>query len=46
MTLGVDFTEVVVLIPLLVSVVSTLVSALLPASQASRVPVVDALRAV
>lgn len=45
-TLGVDFTGAVVLIPLTVSVVSTLASAFLPAYQATRISVVDALRAV
>lgn len=45
-TLGVDFTGRVVLIPFAVSVVSTFASAFLPAYQATRVSVVDALRAV
>ncbi len=45
-TLGVDFTATAILIPFLVSVFSTLASALLPAYQATRVSVVDALRAV
>lgn len=45
-TLGVDFTAGVVVIPFAVSIVSTLLSAFLPAYQASRVSVVDALRAV
>jgi len=45
-TLGVDFTGAVVLVPLVVSVLSTLLSAILPAYQATRVSVVDALRAV
>lgn len=45
-TLGVDFTAPVILIPFLVSVVSTLASAFLPAYQATRVSVVDTLRTV
>lgn len=45
-TLGVDFTARVILIPFFVSVFSTFASAFLPAYQATRVSVVDALRAV
>ncbi|GAB4305918.1 MAG: ABC transporter permease [Candidatus Bipolaricaulota bacterium] len=45
-TLGVDFTAPVILIPFGVSVISTVASAFLPAYQATRVSVVDALRAV
>lgn len=44
-TLGVDFTAAVVLTPLAVSIFSTLASAFLPAYQATRISVVDALRA-
>ncbi len=45
-TLGVDFTPLVFGVPLLVSLLSTVVSALLPAGQMARLSVVEALRTV
>jgi len=45
-TLGVNFTPLVLGVPLLLSLLSTVVSALLPAGQMARLSVVEALRAV